>query len=300
VKRLLFTTIMLAAVCGGRLQASGVIDCSGDPSAINTCLASKLPNFQTQLDWAILGQPFDGSVNNSIFSGTQGGINIQVTPVNLSGVGAVEGLRLAYNLGSVFYGGEWTDPGLPAFSAYIHPGHFNQTATPAGTAAQLLADPTIRLLGVALNGTSATGGMLVDFNDPFVNLGFYGAAKHDGNFSLTVKIYDGVGGTGNQLANQTFSYNSLAYQPGGICASLLTTNTAPTGCNNAPFFYASGFNTGRSALITTTDSSGFYLSNLYVGQANLEGAPEPGPMVLCGCGLALLALGSRRLRRRAE
>jgi hypothetical protein len=161
--------------------------------------------------------------------------------------------------------------------------------------AALQADPSIRLLGLALSGGSTTEGMLLDFNNPFGNLGFYGAAKGDGNFSLTIKIYSGAGGTGTLLSNDTFTYNNPAYQPGGTCAGMQSAPAAPTGCNDAPFFYASGFNTGRSALITSSDDTGFYISNLYVGEA----APEPGPMVLCGCGIALLALGSRRLRRKA-
>ncbi len=300
MKRLLLATVTLATICGGRLSASSVIDCSGTSGAINTCVASKLPNFQTQLDWAILGQPITGSISNTPWSGTQGGINIQVTPTGT--LGGSEGLRLAYNVGTIFYTpnadpAQWTDASSVPSMGYTHPGHFNATSNPAGSIAALQADPSIRLLGLTLTGGSTTEGILLDFNNPFLNLGFYGAAKGDENFSLNIKIYSGAGGTGSLLSNDTFTYNSGAYQPGSTCASMVSAPGAPTGCNDAPFFYASGFDTGRSVLITTSDQTGFYISNLYVGQA--ESVPEPGPMVLCGCGIALLALGSRRLRRKA-
>jgi hypothetical protein len=301
VKRLLFATVTFVTICGGRLSASSVIDCSGTSGAINSCLASKLPNFQTQLDWAILGQPFNGSISNSPWSGSQDGINIQVTPTG--SLGGSEGLRLAYNVGTIFYSpnanpAQWTLADSVPTMGYTHPGHFNATSTPAASVAALQADPTIHLLGLALSGGSTTEGLLLDFNNPFINLGFYGAAKGDPNFSLNIKIYSGAAGTGSLLSNDTFTYNSLSYTPGGTCASMQSAPFAPTGCNDAPFFYASGFNTGRSVLITSSDQTGFYLSNLYVGQAGE--VPEPGPMALCGCGIALLALGRRKLRRKAE
>jgi len=302
VKRFLFATITVATICLGRLSASSVIDCNGSSASINSCVASKLPTFQTQLDWAILSQPFNGSIFNGTWSGTQSGINIQVSP---SGAVAGEGLRLAYNLGEVFYSpnsdpAEWTLSSAVPGLGYTHPGHFNATSTPAASVPGMQADPSIRLLGLALSGASSSAGLLLDFNNPFTNLGFYGAAKSDPNYSLTIKIYSGASGTGSLLSTDTFNYNSLSYQPGGTCASMQQAPSAPVGCNNAPFFYASGFNTGRSALITTTDKDGFYISNLYVGSSGLSEAPEPGPMVLCGCGIALLALGSRKFRRKTE
>lgn len=304
MKRFLFATITVATICGGRLSASSVIDCQGTSASINSCVASKLPSFQTQLDLAILGQPFNGSIFNGTWSGTQSGVNIQVTP---TGAGAGEGLRMAYNVGEVFYTAnsdpaQWTLAADVPSLGYSHPGHFNATSTPGASVAALQADPSIRLLGLALSGGSSSAGMMLSFNNPFVNLGFYGAAQSDPNFSLTIKIYSGANGTGSLLSTDTFNYNSLSYQPGTTCLGMTHAPAAPVGCNDAPFFFASGFNTGQSALITTTDTGGFYISNLYVGQASEASGsvPEPGPMVLCGCGLALLALGTRKFGRKAQ
>jgi hypothetical protein len=259
-------------------------------------VAGNLPNFQSQLDWAILSNPafnFSSPISTGLWTAnnvTPSGMDVSVSAVGISGAG--EGLRLAYNLGTVF-DTQWTLASANPLSGNLHPGHFPATSNPGAAPAAIQADPTVHLLGMTLNGASANRQLLLDFSSGFNNLGFYGAAEHDPNFSLRIQVFAGAGGTGALLGDMTF--NSLS--GGGICSTMLSAPSGPVGCNDAPFFVASGFgNLGRSALISTSDSHGFYISNLYIG----EEVPEPGPMILCGCGLALLAVGSRKWRRRVS
>jgi hypothetical protein len=293
VKRLLLITT-LATIGGGALSASAVIDCSGTAAAINSCVSGHLPNFQTQLDWAVFGLTPNGTIYNGVFTTNNvlpSGLDVSLT--SQGGSGPDEGLRAAYNLGEVFFGGEWTLTSLIPAAGYTHPGHFNQTSNPAATLAAIQADPTIHLMGLALNGVSANRQIVLDFNSGFDDLGFYAAAKGSANFTFRVQVFAGSGGTGAVLADQTFTYTG----PGGTCASMLQVPSPPVGCNNAPFIYAQAFgNAAHSVFLSSNDADGFYLTNLMIGDS-LVSIPEPGPMVLCGLGIALLAFGSRKFRR---
>jgi len=288
-----FLAIITLATLGARLDASSIIDCSGSASAISSCVAGNLPNFQSQLDWAILSNPtfnFSSPTSTALWTAnnvTPGGMDVSVSGVGLSGAG--EGLRLAYNLGTIF-DTQWTLASAYPAAGNLHPSHFLSTSNPGALLATIQADPTIHLLGMELNGASANRQLLLDFSHGFDNLGFYAAASVDPTFSLRLQVFAGAGGTGALLGDVTF--NSLS--GGGTCSSLLSAPSAPVGCNDAPFFVASGFgNLGRSALISTSDTHGFYISNLLIA----EQVPGPGPMVLSGCGLVLLAIGSRKWRR---
>jgi hypothetical protein len=288
LNRLFLLTIALGT--GGLLNASTVIDCSGTAGAINSCVASKLPTFQTQLDWAILGQPFNGTIYNGLWTATNvlpSGMDVSVGGSGINP--ADEGIRLAYNLGTVF-NTEWTLASNVLSAGSTHAGHFLATSNPAASLATIQADPTIHLMGLALNGLSATPQMLLDFSSGFDTLGFYGAAKSDTNFSLRVEVFAGSGGGGALLNDVTFNYPSGG--AGGVCGTMLSAPNAPVGCDNAPFFYASNFAQGaKSVLISTTDKHGLYISNLYIGDSNV---PEPASMFLCGIGLVALATARRK------
>lgn len=290
MKRLLFAIITFGFAIGGRLEASGVIACS-DAGTLSSCVANKLPSFETRLDWAVLGQSFVGDpVNGTWTSGS--GINFSVTSVGANSDHA-EGLRLAYNIGSVFYNTQWMPVGNSPWAGYTHPGRFDGAQNPSDTIPNLQADKTIQLLGLALQGTSPTAaGLLIGFDNPFVNLGFFASSKTSSTFNLTLKFYASSDGTGVPL--QTVPFTGLA--GGGTCGIQFQGYTPPVPCADAPFFFASGYNTAKSVFITSSDSNGFYISNLYYGQAGQ--VPEPGPMVLCGCGIVLLAVGSRKWRRK--
>jgi hypothetical protein len=290
VKRLLFAIITFGFAIGGRLEASGVIACS-EVATLSSCVANKLPSFQTQLDWAVLGQSFVGDpVNGTWTSGS--GINFSVTSQGANSDHS-EGLRLAYNIGSVFYNSQWMPVGNSPWVGYTHPGRFNGAQNPSDTIANLQADKTIQLLGLALQGTAPTdAGLLIGFDNPFVNLGFYASSKTNATFDLTFKFFASSDGTGPALDTVTFT-NLVG---GGTCGAQFQGYTEPVACGDAPFFFANGYSSARSFLVTSSDPNGFYLSNLWYGDAGE--VPEPGPMVLCGCGIVLLAVGSRKWRRK--
>lgn len=286
-------TLTFALFGSGQLFASGVIACSGEAAAVNSCYTSHLPTFTTQLDWAIVGTP-NGALHTGVWTANHllvSGLEVSVQGQNLAPVN--EGLRLAYNIGRVFYGGEWTPAGMTPSPGYFHPGHFQQTSNPNADIEAIKANPAVHLLGLALDGNLTNQALLLDFSSGFDNLGFFASALTDADFSLRVQIFAGAGGTGASLADTTFNFNGS----GGMCSSM--TNSPPTGCNNAPFIYASAFgNSALSVVLSSSDSRGFYIGNLYLadGSAHL---PEPGPMILSAFGLAVLVIGRKRLRRNA-
>jgi hypothetical protein len=293
VKRL-GLTITLALIGSGHMYASGVIACSGDAGAVNSCYTSHLPSFTTQLDWAIVGSP-DGSLYTGVWTANnvlQSGLDVSASGQNLAALN--EGIRLAHNIGRVFYGGEWTPAGSTPVPGYYHPGHFQQTSNPSADINTIKADPAVHLLGLALDGaTPIDGTLLLNFSSGFDNLGFFASALVDTDFSMRVQVFAGAGGTGLSLSDTTFNFSGS----GGTCAAMV--NAPPTGCNNAPFIFASAFGNGaQSVILSSSDNRGFYISNLYIYDGSVA-VPEPGPMVLSACGLALLLIGSKRMRRKA-
>lgn len=296
MKRLLLA-ITLTTITGGVLSASSVIDCSGNSAAVNSCYASKLPSFTTQLDWAVFGTP-DGTIHNGVWTAPNvlSGLDVSVSGQNLEQVnGTDEGLRLAYNVGTVFFGSQWTLASSIPAAGYTFAGHFNQTSDPSAALATIQADPSIHLLGLALNGASSNRQMLVDFSSGVSTFGFFASSEFAANFDLRVQVFAGAGGTGTLLSDNVFNYTGV----GGQCGSMISAPFAPTGCDNAPFIHGSGFlsngwgseGSARSIVISTNDAKGFYMSNMYLAQTEV---PEPGPLVMCSLGLALVVVGSRK------
>lgn len=292
----LLLAITLTTISGGVLSASSVIDCSGSSAAVNSCYSSKLPSFTTQLDWAVFGSP-DGTIHNGVWTAPNvlAGLDVSVSGQNLVQVnGTDEGVRLAYNLGTVFFGSQWTLASSIPAAGYTFAGHFNQTSNPAAPLATIQADPATHLLGLALNGASSNRQLLLDFTSGVSTFGFFASSEFASNFDLRVQVFAGAGGAGAVLSDQTFSYTGVGGQCGG--GLMLSAPNAPTGCNNAPFIYGSGFASGAngtaySMVLSTSDAKGFYISNLYL---STTAVPEPGPLVLCAVGLALVAFGSRK------
>jgi hypothetical protein len=297
VKRL-FLTITLAFIGGSQLHASGVIACSGDAGAVNSCYTSHLASFTTQLDWAIVGSP-DGALYTGVWTANNvlsSGLDVSVSG---QGLDINEGIRLAHNLGKVFYINQWTAPNVPPEPpSYYHPGHFQATSNPNADIAIIKADPTIHLLGLALNGSTplTNEGLLLNFSSGFDNLGFFAAGQNNPDYSLTIQIFDGLGGTGTSLFSNTFNFTGS----GGTCLGMSA--GPPVGCNDAPFIFASAFgNNARSVILSSNDDRGFYITNLHIndGSAANQPVPEPATVIVSGCGIGLLLL-SRRLRRRAS
>jgi hypothetical protein len=289
VKRL-FLAAILTTGGGVALHAGAIIDCSGDKTQVNSCMAGKLPSFTTQLDWATMNKPADGSIHDSIWT-VSNGIDVSVQGVGLNPVnGNLEGLRYAYNFGSIWTGTQWKTDARGM--AYSFAGHFDAPdSPPAGGGWE--TDPGDHLLGLALNGISDQRQLLLNLSSGVSGIGFRASSKFNPDFILRVQVFAGLGGTGGLLADSTFNYAGV----GGQCNSLIATiHNPPVACNDAPFIAALGFQRqAQSVLISTNDKTGFYVGDMYVDTE----VPEPGPMILSALGLAVLALGRRRRRRTA-
>jgi hypothetical protein len=259
-------------------------------------MASQLPNFQTQLDWAVFGTP-NGAIYNGVWTTNNilpSGVDVSVSAQGVSG--SAEGLRLAYNMGSVFMGGDWVPASLPANQPYSFGGHFDAPPDAQPTSAVAPGSPGDHLLGLALDGTPLGGSphdLVVDFSSGVTNVGFRVSSVYDANFTVRVQVFTGLDGTGTMLSDSSFSYTGS----GGQCAGLFVSGTRPTPvpCNDAPFIAALGYNKqAQSVLISTTDARGFYVGDLFVSDA-----PEPASVILSGFGILAIVARRRGWLRRA-
>jgi hypothetical protein len=150
---------------------------------------------------------------------------------------------------------------------------------------------------LALDGNTplTNEALILNFSSGFDNLGFFAAAQHATDYSLRVQVFAGAFGSGLSLGDFTFDLTGS----GGTCASMNA--VPPTGCNDAPFIFASAFGNGaHSVVLSSNDVRGLYIGNLHIFDGSAPNAvPEPASVILSGCGIALL-LVSRRLRRRVS
>ncbi len=285
--------LAIATIFGGAIQASTVISCNGSKVAVNSCISSNLANFQTQLDWAVFGTP-DGSTHSGVWSASSGGLTIDV---NTTGPG-VMGARTADNYASLLVGGNWVLASNVVGAPYWVPNHFDAPPDTTGSGSALNpGNPGDHLMGLATNGTSTLGQLLLNFSTGQQSLGFRLASTSNSAFQATVEIFSGANQTG-LLASQTFNLTG----GGGNCATLYVTNSNPPApCNDAPFVAFLNFSTNqiKSVRIATNDVDGFYLGNLELGVSQAS-VPEPTPLIFCGCGLALLIIGKRQWKRRSS
>jgi hypothetical protein len=285
---------LLAGCFGGALQASTVISCAWTTSALNTCLAGGLTNFQTQLDWAAFGTP-DSTVHSTLWTSNMGGLNVTVSEQN-AGVG--EGARSAYDFGSVKFAGTWYDANTaPVSSPFNFVGHFN-SITDSQPSSPTPPDSPYgdHLMGFAGNGVAnANKALVLDFGTNGVsNIGFRIAAVSTVSFNATLVLYSGANGTGSVLG----SYTSGTLGGGGTCSSLVSVaGSAPVPCNDALMLMATGFAGVQSVLVKTNDANGFYIGDIFLTDSALTSVPEPTPFVFAGCGLLLLILGKKRWGR---
>jgi hypothetical protein len=205
------------------------------------------------------------------------------------------GLAGARNLGAIWY----TPTGLPIPPSWqVQPGEFGYAVAgrfpnvpnPFWANSAILGDESIHILRLKRDNASTDPKMILDFSSGFSNLGFHASANQDDPFNLLVQIYN-AGGT---LLRET---SFLGLSGGGLCASL----AAPGGiaCADAPYIYASGFDYGATRVVisSSNDNFGFQIGGLDVFY-NTGGVPEPSAMILSGGGIALLALGRKRWRKK--
>ncbi len=292
--------LTIVGLFGGVLQASTVLSCGWDTTALNSCFSGGLTNFETKLDWAAFGTP-DGSVNTGLWTANTGGYNISVSTEN---TGSGDGMRTAYNFDAVKVGGVWTEPGIAGIpTPYSFPGHFN-AVTDNQPSSPMAPDSPYgdHLMGLATDGTplnsSAPKTLVIDFGGANIaDLGFRIAATSNFSFDATVQFFSGANGTGASLGSWTFS----GLPNGGVCNTLASTGgSAPVPCNNAYFigatnFLSNGLGTIHSASISTNDVDGFYVGDLMV-----TSTPEPTPFVFAGFGLVLLVIGKKKWKRDAQ
>jgi hypothetical protein len=275
------------------VQASSVISCSGTAASVNSCISSNLPNFQTQLDWAVFGTP-DGTTHTGVWTASSGGLTIDV---NSTGSGVL-GQRVADNYASLLIGGNWVLASNVPGSPYAAPQHFDAPPdTTSSGSAMNPGNPGDHLIGLVTNGSSTAGQLLLNLSTGQQSLGFRIGSTSNNLFDATIQLFSGANQTGTMLVNQTFAN----LNGGGTCANLFVTNSNPPApCNDAPFLAFLNFTTNQiqSVRIMTNDVDGFYIGNLQLGGA--QAVPEPTSLIFCGCGVALLIIGKRQWKRRSS
>jgi hypothetical protein len=267
---------------------------------VNSCISSNLPSFTTRLDLGavsgtstLTNNPYHNVVWST--SNVLPGMDISVSD---QGTDSNEGLLRAYNM--AYYKdsfGDWTDAGFYPYGYF--PGRFDAQPDTAPPSAVAPGDPGDILLGLYLNGASSNRSILLSFDAAgFDNVGFRISSIINNNFTARIQIFANAAGTGTALYDSSGDSQFSYLGAGGQCSTLFTTVTHgdPIPCNNAPFVGFTGYGgTARSILISTDDPNGFYMSQLYLGVAS----PEPGTILMGGCGLALLVFARRRSRRNA-
>lgn len=271
------TLICVASIflVSGALEASSVIACSGSATAVNSCYASHLSDFDSNLQWDTLtatnpSAPTteNGNIYNTTWYGTTGFMNVTVTGTEL---------RLADNYGLVWTGSAWVNPLTFPGYPYRFSGNFDAPPDTTPSSAVTPGSPGDHLLGSASN----TASFLIGTSSTLDVIGFRVAAVTMSTFDLTLSLFASSDGSGTP---EILSVPGLT--GGGNCPGLF--NNPPTPCNTAAYVEVITSGPIRSFSVNTNDPSGFYIDTLQVS------APEPSPMLLTGIGLLAGALVLRR------
>ena len=285
----IFIAAMIASMVGGTLSASTAISCSGDATSVNSCIASHLTSFTTQLDWAMFGTA-DGALHTGVWTASSGGMTLDVSAPGTSGMN--EGLRIADNYSRIYLNGAWVASYNTISPPAAFAGHFDappdlSTASTGGP-----GYPGDHLMGLRLDGTNSLDSMMINFSSPLTDLSFRMASLTSSTFNATVSIFSGVNGTGTLLGQLNLS----GLTGGGAGCTGLNLPT-PVPCNDAPWLAFLAQSGGiRSIIINSNDPTGFYISNLFESTT----VPEPSPLILCGCGAGMLWIGKKRWPGRAR
>lgn len=273
----------LALLASEALHASTMISCAPtsatDANTVNTCYASHLSDFQTNLQWDNLVDalsnpvPVDGTAHSTTWYGSTALGTVSVTGANMY-------LRANYEA-TQLSGGLWLNIQDP------HYAHFNGTfdAPPDTTpdSAVMPGYPGDFLIGTTNTLTISSGAV------GMANFGFRVASQSNTAFDMVLSLFASTDGSGPALETHTF----ISAYGGGTCAGLATVGgAAPTPCNTAPFFAVTGTEGVHSFTVSVNDPNGFYIDTL-----QLNDNPEPASLLLTGFGLASLVGFARRRKQ---
>ena len=131
---------------------------------------------------------------------------------------------------------------------------------------------------------AAQGPLLIQFSLPINSVGFYISSKNDFGVDATIKAYNVLNPTTSDIPILSYRVTDTA-GGGANCAGL--SQEPPVPCNDAPFLAIDAMSSQfMSIVISTTDTNGFYIDQMYLGAA--EEVPEPASGLLIGGGILLL------------
>jgi hypothetical protein len=272
---------------------AGIINCydgvNGNPTVLRGSPCAAAPTSPTVdfLDWNALGSALNNTYDPTANAGapwqavTNGGITVGLNV----GPGFTGNPTLERVDNGFLYDPSGTWVPVPITSASMFPGHFN--SIPNADAGASYGD---HLVGFA----AAQGPLLIQFSSPIDMVGFYISSKNDSGVDATIKAYNVLNPTTSDIP--ILSYRVTDTTGGGAnCVGLSLKPPVP--CNDAPYLAVGGAN-GQfmSVVISTTDTNGFYIDELFLGAPT--DVPEPASVFLIGGGLVLVGVVSRKLLTR--
>jgi len=289
-----FLVLGVTLIAGSaQLSAANLVACydgtNGDPTILRVAPCANqvsFSNFTSQfIDWGVLGtslgNTYDPAANSNTAwqvvssSGITVGLN---TGPGFTGNPTLERVDNGY----LYDLGESWIP-IPVSQASMFDGHFNSIPN-AGSGAPY-GD---HLVGFG----SAQGPLLIQFSAPVSAVGFYISSKVLLGVDATIKAYTTLNPTTSDIPFVSYRVTDTGGGgAGGSCPGLY--QSPPVPCNDAPFLAVnSALPQIRSVVITSSDTSGFYIDSLYFGA---EQVPEPATGLLIGIGLVALSIRSKKI-----
>ena len=283
----------------GVLYANGIIGCTlnSQSLSLNQCYsANTFFSNPLTVDWGTaFGQANAPSLNPQNQSAapwttTIAGVTVGVSVgSDYSGTGTPSLMRVNNEV-YVWNGSSWVFPGFlptsnPNHADFTYDGHFNAPGPTgvAGDGAHLLT----------LNGNNVTGSFVINLSQGATAAGLRLSSVGFGfnqDFGATIRAYDNA-------SNLLATYHIDTQGVGAECATI--GNNPPTPCNDAPFIGIKAPGPLSSQLIyklvISANNSAGGAQGLFMDSFQFDEVPEPGVIVLCGTGLALIGFWRRRV-----
>jgi hypothetical protein len=297
------TLVLLGVAVGVVLNAGATsVSCTLN-SVVQSCYEQNQVPYDETINWLTgLGEAYGGP-HSGAWSTSNQAVNVTLT--------SASELQRTDNTAYAWDGSEWTLPEMGpggtvtvgGATEYIstYEGHFGAPDLPS-TSAPYATPSTADLggeFGDDLVETLGGAPLTISFATPVTSVGFMVSARSLANFSATLQAYDSAG-------DLLGTYVLTAMGLGGICSGLSDFSTGnPQPCTDsdgnyyspAPFIAFLGQNNDISKLVlSTNDSTGLLIDQMYVDQMFGQQVPEPETLILFGSGLCVFAW---LLRRRA-